>query len=134
MRAAPLFLASSALNACLARDFFCQSMARSTAAATRTQHGRAVLHGVTLHVKGSVLHLLRLFNSPQLLYLQELLTACEAALNRDDVAAARAAGDEARQAAEDCASIPLIRQVEALFLRIEAREMAQWNREQGVHM
>ena len=50
------------------------------------------------------------------------------------MAAARAAGDEARQAAEDCASIPLVRQVEALLLRVEAREVSHWNREQGVHM
>ena len=63
---------------------------------------------------------------------QELLAAGEAALSRDEVAAARAAGDEARQAAEDCASIPLIRQVEALILRVEAREESLLNREQGV--
>ena len=68
-----------------------------------------------------------------MLYLQELLAAGEAALARDDMAAARAAGDEARQAAEDCASIPLVRQVEALLLRVEAREVSLWNREQGVH-
>jgi hypothetical protein len=65
---------------------------------------------------------------------QELLAAGEAALSRDQVAAARAAGDEARQAAEDCASIPLIRQVEALLLRVEAREESLLNREQGVHV
>ncbi len=63
---------------------------------------------------------------------QELLAAGESALSRDQVAAARAAGDEARQVAEDCASIPLIRQVEALLLRVEAREESLLNREQGV--
>ena len=97
-----------------------------------TRRGRTLLHGVSIACQRSstsptslrLLHLLR---------LQELLAAGEAALSRDDMAAARAAGDEARQAAEDCASIPLVRQVEALLLRVEAREVSLWNREQGVH-
>lgn len=62
---------------------------------------------------------------------QERLTHGQEALSRDDIAGARAAGAEAREAAEACASVPLIREVEALVTCIEARDHQLMSLEQG---
>jgi hypothetical protein len=55
----------------------------------------------------------------------------EEALSRDELEAALAAGAEARQAAEACAAIALVRQVEALISRVESRQHLVLNGEQG---
>jgi hypothetical protein len=66
------------------------------------------------------------------LHAQEQLAAGEAALFCDDLAVALAAGSEAREAAEACGVVPLIRQVEALMIRVETRQHLVLNREEGL--